>query len=109
MAGFALSASGLRAYMAVRGVGVVAGTRTTTGVTAFGSFTTNSATSPSSNALQDVLLDAGERVLYVLTDNALSTVDLSQSPSDAAWAGAPLNLVASSTGGARFAGLALSM
>lgn len=102
--GFAVSADGLAAYFAVRGVGVVAATRATAGATAFSGFTTNAATSPSAD-LVDVLLSATERALYVLTDGALAVVDLA---AGGAWASVPLVQVASAQGGARFAGLALS-
>jgi hypothetical protein len=102
--GFAVSADGLTAFFAVRGVGVVAATRATAVATAFSDFTVNTATAPSSD-LVDVLLSATERALYVLTDGALAVIDLG---SGGAWANALLVPVASASGGARFAGLALS-
>jgi hypothetical protein len=111
LAGFALSSSGLTAYLAVRGVGVVEGTRAAAGTAAFGAFTVNaaSAASASASAVVDVLLSATERALYVLTDGALSVADLAAvAAGGGTWAGAPLAAVASAGAGARYAGLALS-
>jgi hypothetical protein len=109
LAGFALSSSGLTAYLAVRGVGVVEGTRAAAGTAAFGAFSVNAASAASASAVVDVLLSATERALYVLTDGALSVADLaSVAAGGGTWAGAPLAAVASAGAGERYAGLALS-
>jgi hypothetical protein len=107
LTGFALSSSGLSAYLAVRGVGVVAATRAAPGTAAFGSFSLNAASAASGSAVVDVLLSATERALYVLTDGALSVADLAAAASGP-WASVPLAPVASAGVGARFGGLALS-
>ena len=119
LAGFALTGSGLGAYLAVRGAGVAAAARTSAGSSPFGAFTLNSATAGVSAAsLVDVLLSATERALYVLNDGALGVVDMAgQAPvvdmaglaaASSKWAAAGVAPVASAAAGARFAGLALS-
>ena len=106
--GFTLTANTLTAYLAVRGVGVVRGTRASTTPTAFGSFSVNSG--PASLAMVDVLLSGTERALYVLSDTTLGVVDLAAlASSGGSWASATVTAVSSvNSTGARFAGLALS-
>ena len=109
LAGFTLSSSGLGAYLAVRGVGVLEASRASAGTAAFGAFSLNTASTSSASAVVDVLLSATERALYVLTEGALGVVDLAAvAASSGTFAAAPLEVVASAGAGARFAGLALS-
>jgi hypothetical protein len=104
--GFSITANTLKAFMAVRGVGVVSGTRASTTPTAFGGMSVNPG--PPSLALVDVLLSATERALYVLSDTTLGVVDLAALVGGT-WASAAVKAVTSvNTTGSRFAGLALS-
>ena len=95
--GMSASSDALSLYLAVYGVGIVRGTRASSGTAAFGSFATNPA-SPA-NAWK----------VYTLTPSALGYLDVSPAGSGGSWAGAPLVALATApSDGTVFSGLALA-
>jgi hypothetical protein len=104
--GMSASADALSIYLAVHGVGIVRGTRASSGSSAFGSF----ATSPASPAnAVDVLVNANGWKVYTLTPGSLGYLDVSPAGSGGSWAGAHLVALASApSDGTVFSGLALS-